>query len=358
MMVFTDSIKLYDKACERARQLSSQSTQDQCAKTIVVLEAYYVRIIGMMFYELITKKNSLLLSRLCDAGNLRVEVVNFSLTYQSFNSQVPHVENACDLYALIHGLNIAFSKNLDECSRLFATSKYAEFIFQARRFSQEFDYITPITEALRELDANIFRLCNAAFQGGEKTAQKEILAEPKSVMVSDRIIRAHDSKLTDKLNQLAENRKASDGAISEQVQQLQVILQNELKQIMAIREDIDYNIMREAICQFISLFSLLSETLQYHPNDDNKDSYYDLIESCKDFLENIKQSLAMLGVTIINDVGKPFDTEKHKAVRGMQPSRLAAVTKVVKIGFIYKNKVLEKAEVELAQAGPCLFEEE
>ena len=150
------------------------------------------------------------------------------------------------------------------------------------------------------------------------------------------------------MNQLAENRRANDSAISEQIQALQVSLQDELKQIMAIREGIDYNLTQEAINQFISLFTLLSETLIYHPNNENKDSYTNLVESCEDFLENIKQSLAMLGVAIINDVGKPFDPEKHKTVRGVQPTRMATISKVVKIGFAYKNKVLEKAEVELA----------
>lgn len=362
-MVITDSTKIYEKACYYGRQLSQAQqgySQNQSNgysyvdgysgsnyNQSVDLETYYVQIIGTMFYELITKKTSDLLSLLCSVNDIRIETVNYKIKYQSYN-----FKRTYDLMPIIDGLNTAFSKSLEECSYLFIT-KYKKDIFQGKAFNQGFDYVNWITDALRTLDDNIDRTLSAPTQSGDDKVKRDktskaIESKTKESKTPETILRIHDPKLTDKLNQFADNRRANDFAMSEQIQQLQVSLQDELKQIMAIREGIDYNISQEAISQFLSLFALLSETLQYHPKDENKDSYHNLIESCEDFLENIKQSLAMLGVTTINDVGKPFDPEKHKTVRGMQPTRSATISKVIKIGFAYKNRVLEKAEVELS----------
>jgi molecular chaperone GrpE (heat shock protein) len=242
---------------------------------------------------------------------------------------------------------MAFSKNLEECGYLYST-KYRENAFQGKAFSKDSDCVVWATDALRVLDDNIGRILTSSVQSSKELKQKDNTRKAEKTRTLDTILRIHDPKLTDKLNRFAEDRRVNDSAMLERIQQLQVSLQDELKQIMAIREGIDYNITQEAISQFVSLFYLLSETLQYHPDDESKDSYHNLVESCEDFLENIKQSLAMLGVTIINDVSKPFDPEKHIAAHGFKAIRNGVITKVVKIGFAYKNKVLEKAEVELA----------
>jgi molecular chaperone GrpE (heat shock protein) len=363
-MVFTDSIKLYDSAVRYGRKLQEQKGyQSQVQRSgynngynhgygnnyssnnysSVEFEPYYIQIIATMFYELITKKCSELLSLLCAVNNIKVDVTNFSIKYKRCNFQSTY-----DLLPLLNGLNTAFVKNLDECSRLYSAKNYDKDIFQGKAFHQDFDYATFITDALRALDENIGHVLTYPNSSStEQTVKAKIVKEEKT-NTPEILLRIHDPKLTDKLNQLSENRKANDAAISEQIQQLQVSLQDELKQIMSIREGIDYNITQEAINQFVSLFSLVSETLQYHPNDENKDSYHNLIESCEDFLANIEQSLAMLGVTIINDISKQFDPESHKVARGNQPMRGARISRVLKIGFAYKGRVLEKAEVELA----------
>ena len=348
-MVFTDSTKLYEVACKYGKHRDQWgyqhgTTYSRSSSAPIDLEAYYVQIIGAMFFELITKKNSSLLSMLCAVNEINVDVVNFNTKFQRCN-----FKGTYDLLPLLVGLNAAFTRGLDECSYLY-TSKYGKDIFQGKVFSKDCDNVPAVTDELRTLDDNIGRCVSASSQSVEKQKREEKMPEePNKSKVPDTILRIHDPKLTDKLNQFADNRMANDSAISEQLQTLQVSLQNELKQIMTIREGIDYSITQEAINQFISLFALLSETLRYHPNNKNKDSYTNLIESCEDFLENIKQSLAMLGVTIINDVGKPFDPEKHRTVRDVQPTRISTISKVVKIGFSYKNKVLEKADVELAK---------
>lgn len=356
-MGITNSKEIYERARQYGIQLSkvqqgyfqnqpngySNSCGDEYSGSTnnqsVDLETYYIQIIGTMFYELITKKTSDLLSFLCSQNGIQIETVNYKINYQKCN-----FKRAFDLVPIVHGLNIAFSNGLEECSFLFK-NKYKNYIFKDNEYNQESGYATWITDALKTLDQNIYRTLSVPTQSSNDTVKMDKTSKTKE---PETVLRIHDPKLTDKMNQFAESRRENDSLLSEQIQKLQVSLQDELKQIMVIREGIDYNITQEAISQFLSLFALLSETLQYHPNNENKDSYRNLIDSCEDLLENIKQSLAMLGVTIINDVGKHFNPEKHKTVRGIQPTRSATISKVIKIGFEYKNKVLEKAEVDLA----------
>lgn len=351
-MVITDSSRLYEKACQQCSRpaqeqrgySSTYQNYNQSYHQNADLEPYYVQIISAVFYELITKRSSSLLSFLCSLNNIKVNTVNFSVTHQRYTTN----KTVWDIIPILDGINTAFIKSLDECACLF--KKYRNDIFQSKVFTEGFNYVSAIQSGLKTLDENMGRILSSTKQNDEadlKKKQKGDKVTEEQPGAPDILLRIHDPKLTDKLNQLAENRRANDSALSEQIQQLQVSLQDELKQIMSIREGIDYNITQEAINQFLSLFSLVSETLQYHPNHNNKDSYNNLIESCEDFLENIKQSLSMLGVTIINDVEKPFDPELHKTARGTQLTRQAVISKVIKIGFAYKNKVLEKAEVEL-----------
>jgi molecular chaperone GrpE (heat shock protein) len=353
-MAVTDSLTLYNNACLKY-SICPQNYQDyhgQKQRTdhtsadnqSVSLESYYVQIIAAMFHELMTRGSSSLLSKLCSINNIHFEAANFSIAYKRDGVS----KTVWDIIPILDGINAVFTKNLDECNCIFSDHK--DNVFQGKVFKEGFDYAAVISSKLKILDENIGRILSASTQSeaDSKQNQNARTVKEEKPKTPDILLRIHDPKLTDKLNQLAENRRANDSDLSERIQQLQVSLQDELKQIMVIREGIDYNITQEAINQFVLLFFLVSETLQYHPNDENKDSYHNLVESCEDFLANIEQSLVMLGVTIINDINKQFDPEKHKAARDHQPTRGAMITKVVKIGFAYKDKVLEKAEVELA----------
>ena len=338
MAITTNSIEIYERACQYR-----QNDYSVGYKPRDDFENYYIWIINTVFYELITKKSSCLLSNLCKVNGIYVEMQNFSIA-------APECEykSTYDLMPILDGINTAFTEGLGECLRLFS-SKYIEGIFKGLSFLPNYDYVSWAISGLNALDNNIGNVLLKSAQNSIEQAGKEKTGTIKKAEPSEIILRIHDPKLTDKLNMLAENRKESNSALSAQIQQLQISLQSELKQIMAIREGIDYNIVQEAIKQLVLLFFLVSETIQYHPNEEKKESYHNLIESCEDFLENIKQSLAMLGVTIINDIGKPFDSNKHRTAKGKQPKRDEVISRVVKIGFAYKNSVLEKAEVELSK---------
>jgi len=233
-------------------------------------------------------------------------------------------------------------------------SKSKEHIFRRESFSLQPELLEKQYKLLDDSVGIFFAQRNSSSSGDspsdtpKKTSKKA--EEAEKAKAPDIVLRIHDPKITDELNQLAEKRRESDSTLLKKIQQLQVSLQDELKQIMEIREGIDYNITEEAIRQFVSLFYLLSETLQYHnpdPKEKDKEKYRDLVDSCEDFLGHIKQALSLLGVMIIDDKGKPFDPVKHKTARGIQPDRNGIIANVTKIGFSYKDKVLEKAEVEL-----------
>lgn len=337
-----NSIYFYDEAvayrdCHKQARYSilpknNNYVEEVCEK--------YLNIIQVMFYELIKERESCLLSWLCNVNNIYGKGENYIIKNRTHNNETRY-----DIYPLIIGLNTYITNGLDECYTIFFRCKFDNKIFLNLPFDYRQDY-NNVAKELQRLDWNIKSILYEAIPNSNIQIRKP--TELKNVKALERVFRIPEPGLTDKLNAFAEKRKAHDLALSEQFEQLQVSLQNELKQIREIREGIDYNITQEAISQFISLFSLLNDTLLYHSNSNSKESYTNLIESCEDLLANIIQSLAMLGVTIIDDVGKTFDPGKHKAVSGMQPNHLSTITKVVKIGFIYKNKVLEKAEVEIS----------
>ena len=128
---------------------------------------------------------------------------------------------------------------------------------------------------------------------------------------------------------------------------MQRTLQEELKQIAELRDAIDYNAMREPINQLLQLFAFVRELLEYHPESDAESGYRNLLEACGDLLGYIEQSLAMLGVDVIKASDVPIDPAKHSVKSGGRPTRQSIVKKVIKPGFVYKGKTLEKAEVEI-----------
>ena len=71
---------------------------------IGVLKNLYVQLLTMIFYELLTQKNSPLLSTLCQANQINFEPKNFQLLPAQITSDIP---TSADLYGIIYGLNVA-----------------------------------------------------------------------------------------------------------------------------------------------------------------------------------------------------------------------------------------------------------
>lgn len=117
MMVMTDSIKIYNQALH-AQSGQNQQTYYQKAQCnnynnsnspSADCEYYYVDLIKTMICELVTKRESDLLSALCSVNKIKVEVVNFTITYSQCT-----FKSTYDLLPIIQGLNTAFSKNIYE----------------------------------------------------------------------------------------------------------------------------------------------------------------------------------------------------------------------------------------------------
>jgi molecular chaperone GrpE (heat shock protein) len=278
------------------------------------------------------------ISLLCAYNDVKTNLVNYSIT----NTTTIRNPNY-DIYPILDGVNTACLYNLEECGKLFL-SKYHKDIFQGKVFVNGIDYKSIIIKELIKLDENMSKILNA-FSSKNEISNLNKFEKKNEQKTFEPILRLHDNKFTDSLNRLASNRNDSDSKFIESILELQKVLQDELQEIISLREDIGFTLNHEAIMQFVSLFSLTHEILKFHPNYEDQESYNNLIESLEDLLCNIEQSIAMLGVTVINDVGKIFDTLRHKIINGLVPSRFSKILKVIKVGFIYKTSVLEKAEV-------------
>jgi len=316
-MVLLCSLDMYKEITKKTNGRNFSS------KESALLEVFFMDIVKTMIYELIKEKESMLLSEFCSINHIQANTKNLIIKYKSYNEDSSNF----DMLPIIEGVNAAFNKNLEESYLIYL--QYKDDVLRCKKFNLNAFKPKLITQ-LEFLDSNLGRVFNTI-----KKDTGNIQMQHNNDKTNDNAIIEHEPKLIEKLNEFAVNRKADDSAIIESIQQLQTILQNELQQIAMIREGIEYKTLHEAILQFTSLFFLIDDVLKYHP-DKNKEGYNNLIESCVDFAEHIKQSLAMLGVTIINDIGKPYDTEYHKATQGAA-TRQSIISKVIKIGFSYNK---------------------
>ena len=317
-----NSFLLYKEACAcKSKSSLNISYYQPSYQQKDDLKKYYIQIITTMFYELITKNTSPLLS---DAP------INY------------------DNLIILRGLNSAFNSELDKCENIY--NDYKNQIFTGKSLSS--NYVSEWNNELQKLNENMeVFLSTSKKSKSQDTTPSKISQQPPE----KNIPKAYEAKYTSDLNKIAETKTLSDNKLNEEIQQLQLLLQDELqtvqnslKQISDIRDNIDYNAMQEPINQLLQLFDIMNDILKYHPNKEDQNGYQNLADSCNDFLAYIMQSLSMLGVTIINETEVMFDPAKHKSVsREIQPTRQSKISKILRIGFIYKDKVIEKAEVEI-----------
>ncbi len=152
---------------------------------------------------------------------------------------------------------------------------------------------------------------------------------------------------SERLKVFASNRQKVDEDILQEIQHLRNDLQSELQEIAKIREGLEFETLQESISQVLAIHGLLWDILESHPMKDVNSGYYNLIDCCDDLRKNIVEALAMLGVTYINDAGIPYVPSMHRTQPGVLPTRNAMITKVLRPGFSYRSKTLEKAVVEL-----------
>ena len=325
-----NSLEVYKEAIAFAKN-------NPTVAAIPVLKNSYLQLMTMTFYELTTKKVSPLISTLCRVNNLTLPTKNFSMmpAQVSFN-----LYTSFDLFVIVYGLNVALAENLDSCLNVFESN--AERIFHGVGLNNE-DF--------QSLQMNLVALDESL----GKFRYVERLVE-KIVEVPMQTPPEHDEEPLPSLKTLADNRRADDEKIIDEIKKLQRTLQDELprlqgtlKTISEIRDGLDFKTLEEPINQLVQLFDMINETAQRHPQPDTQKGYDKLIKRCKSFSRYVEQSLAMLGAQLINETDLPLDTSRHKVTNTVRPSNLAKVAKVLSVGLIYKGRVLRKAEVEVVE---------
>ena len=331
----SDSLELYRGILSYVRTNLIQNPNPQ-------MKTSYSQIVLTMLQELVSKQTSPLLSAFC--GQFNTDIMQ-NIKIEPKTGRV----NIYDLTNIIACVNLAFTENINKMAERYDQIK--QDIFFNRSFASD-DYKEYLLSQLKMLDENVGRFIPKKV---ETPIQKQSYFQTQSQTQIEDTPRAYDSKFTDQLNKIAGSRKSRDESIDSEIQKLQLNFQNEiqsiqqsLSQISSIREGISYSTLEEPINQMLSLFGNVDDILKNHPREDSN-GYQDLVDECQHFLGYIEQSLAMLGVELINQTDINFDASKHKSIsRGITPSRSSIVKKIQRIGFIYKGNVLEKAEVEIS----------
>lgn len=350
-----NSLKLYDEACEF---IGKEPTAYYWQKT------FYMQIVTTIFYELLTDKTSPLLSRFCaDNGLHNLDVKNFQILYTPQNFSL--LPSSVDMYLTLYGLKILFTENVDACSDNYDRQNFQNNIFRGQPLGDTYaqsviNFFYEIDDSLKKfqqvekiVEVPVEKVVEKVVQvpvekNVEKPVEKVVEVPAAPQIVSD----AESSDLLKALGEIAKNRKLDDEKIVDEIKKVQQSVQGELsaiqqslKQISEIRDDIDFRSMKEPIYQLIQLYHKLDDNLKRHPMADKDKGYSSLIKRCESFLKYVTQSLKMLGVEIINETGKTFNPDKNKVADDSPVSLDSTVTKIVKAGFMYKGQILEKAEV-------------
>lgn len=314
-----NSATLYEDTCQFVQGNQNISDINYWQKK------FYTQIVTTIFYELLTAKTSPLISKFCADNGINYSAKNFKI--DSVRPSSPLL-SSYDMNIILLGLVCAIEENLDTCATCIDTRQNK--IFRGNSLSP--DKFERLYSNLKIIDT-----CLEKFYHVEQSARSD-----------------EEFSLMKNLDELANNRRADDEKIIDETKKVQQNLQDEfnmvqesLKHISEIREEIDYRTLQEPIYQLIELYHKIDDNVKRHPMADTAKGYLSLMKRCENFLRYVKQSLKMLGVEIIDDTGNIFNPAKNKLVDDVAVSNDAVVTKVIRIGFIYKRKVLEKSEVEV-----------
>ena len=330
------------------------------------LKNRYVQLLTTIFYELLTQKNSPLLSTLCQANRINFAPKNFQLRPAQGTLNIP---TSVDLYLFVYGLNVAVSENLDLCLNFY--DQCTTDIFQGKNLAQGYfqslyNYLTALDESLGKFFPTIKVVEKVVEKPVEKIVEKivEVPVEKVVEKIVEVSVPAPPTTIPDKadenflqdLNSIAADRHAADEKIIDEIKTVQLSLQEQLprlqdslKKIAEIRDGIDFIAQEEPIRQLIQLFDKLNEILQRHPQADTQKGYENLLKRCRSFSRYVEQSLAMLGAEFINETEIPLDPDKHEVTNAARPSAQAKVSKILRVGLIYKGQVIRKAEIEIVE---------
>lgn len=333
-----NSFNLYLEACSIVKNFPDEYWRKN----------FYMHIVTTMFYELLKDKTSPLISKFCADNEINFQGKNFTVSsFQKKYSAPKHI--SCDAYFFTVGLSVAFSENLDACSNVYDEQSFKAFIFQNKILPET--YSQEILNALSKTDNAIKN-----FQPFEKMVQVPVEKVVEKIVESpvEKAVDPATKILLADLDNIAKNRVADDERLTDDVKQLQLILQDELamiqqslKQIADIRDGIEYRNLKEPIYQLIQLHRKVFDSAKRHPMADREKGYTTLIKRFNSVLTYVTQSLKMLGVKVIDETGGIFDPVKNKVADDADNPLDCVVKKIIRPGFMYKGTVLEQAEVEV-----------
>lgn len=306
----TNSLELYKETLTFAKN-------NPAAQNFYVLRNFYLQLVTMTFYELTAKKNSPLISLLCQMNCADFAPKNFKVTpQQPFN-----LPTDFDMYMIVDGLNYAFSDGLDSSMKIL--EPYKENIFRGLSLNE--NYLQELIKILSKLDGNLGKIFPVDVDADKNFLQGLIQAR-----------HADDEKI---IGEIKEVQRALQDELPR--------LQSTLKKISDIRDGLEFKAAQEPINQLIQLFDKVNETLQTHPKPDPQKGYETLLKRCRNFSRFVEQSLGMLGAQLINEINIPVDFGKHEVTNIARPPDSAKVSKILRVGLIYKGQVIRKAEVEV-----------
>lgn len=318
----------------------------RCLEMIGCIRSNYVQIIKSVANELLIKKRSKLISHLCSLCGVKAE--GLDLTRFSIDSDsIEQYQTSwfwC-LRAIVWGVKEILQDRFDNIEKIYSDNcGFYMFASSLSIISKSLDaalkneplMANDITDGLKDIDtciSNIF---------GIPQVQKK--AAPVVAIING-------DKLADKLNERAEKQCSDDSDLSGKLAEIQISLQEVQKlsgSIMELRDSVEYNASRKAVDELFGLYEELEEVIAHNiPENSNNCQSCTLIEDCKELLSSIEYALSSFGVKTLGKTNEVFDVRIHEAVGDTKPSRSALVKSVIKVGFIYKNNVLRKSQVEL-----------
>lgn len=307
----------------------------------------YIQIIKYVANELLIKKRSKLLSHLCSLCDVKAESLNLTMfSIDSYSIGQQQISWAWCLHAIVLGVKEILQDRFDNIEKIYSDN-YGFYMFASslphisksltnEALKNEYLVIKEIIDGLKDIDISISNIF------GIHQVQKK--AAPVVAVING-------DKLADKLNERAEKQCRDDSDLSGKLAEIQISLQEVQKlsgTIMELRDSVEYNASRKAVDELFSLYEELEEMIAHNrPENNNNCQSCTLIEDCTEFLASIEYALSSFGVKTLGKTNEAFDARIHETVGDTKPSRSAFVRSVIKVGFIYKNNVLRKSQVEV-----------
>ncbi|MBO6046236.1 MAG: nucleotide exchange factor GrpE [Erysipelotrichaceae bacterium] len=124
-----------------------------------------------------------------------------------------------------------------------------------------------------------------------------------------------------------------------------------VNQVINFKQELTNNYILQFASSLIDLYDMIADSYDYHHKNiemTDDQNYRNAIFNYETFLEEIIDKLSYLGVTtIISEPGDSLNGSYHQVVNTQSFSSRAIVSKSVRAGFMYKDRMLRKERIEV-----------